>query len=171
MNIFIILTAIHCLSLIIPKTHINHRLTYKNGPEIINSAITDNERGKDYFELPDEYTYLNNSDSSMCYKESLGLYTCPKSIGSKVWKFDYIYRETRFRDPYGMCLTVDIHHKDDDSYSLNLKECKEEDENQIFILSKEHGNIRSKVTGKSIISLSKEEKEDFENRNRKFKSK
>jgi len=156
-------------TLIVPKLHLNHRLSYTDAPIIVNSSVNENTRPDDYFDLPDEFTYLTNTALSLCSKGTQ-LYLCPGSIKSAPWKLEDIRREARFRDPYGNCLTVGPHNLKDDSYGVILKECAEDDEGQIFIMHNDHGsNITSEISFKNVRAVTEEEKTDFKQRNFKYR--
>ncbi|ELA42488.1 uncharacterized protein VICG_00587 [Vittaforma corneae ATCC 50505] len=171
MALFLFFITALCSTLIIPKAHLNHRLSYhKNGAKFINSSVNENTRVDDYFDFPDSFSYLSSSEYSLCRNSNNKLYICPKSIKSMAWKLEDIRREVRFRDPYGDCLTVGMHNLKDDSYNVELKECSEKNQNQIFILFSDHGNIKtSEITRKNINSVPENEKNDFRMKNIKFK--
>lgn len=157
-------------TVIAPKRHLNHRLTYIDGPKIINSSVHENTRIDDYFTFPDEFTYLTNSDISLCVKPNNDLYTCPKSSKSTAWKIDNVRREVRFRDAYGDCLTVGKYDVADDSYTVELKDCSTTDDDQIFILFKDHGKgFASEINSENVQSASEDEKKDFRNQYMKYK--
>lgn len=157
-------------TIIVPKRHLNHRLTYTDGPKIINSSIYENTRIDDYFNFADEYTYLTNSDVSLCAKVNNDLYTCPKSSKSTAWKIDSIKNEVRFRNAYGDCLTVGKHDTDNDSYGVELKDCSKVDEDQIFILFKDHGKgSMAEINSENIHLANEDEKNRFKNQYMKYK--
>jgi hypothetical protein len=157
-------------TVIAPKRHLNHRLTYVDGPKIINSSVHENTRIDDYFIFADEFTYLTNSDLSLCVKPNNELYTCPKSTKSTAWKIDNVRREARFRDAYGDCLTVGKYDVANDSYTVELKDCSEADEDQVFILFKDHGKgFASEITSENINSVDEAEKRDFRNQYSPYK--
>lgn len=164
------LSTVLAETIISPKRHLNHRLTYIDGPKIINSSVHENTRVDDYFTFPDEFTYLTNSETSLCVKPNNDLYTCPKSTKSTAWKIDNLRQEVRFRDAYGDCITVGKYDVGDDSYTVELKDCSVTDEDQIFILFKDHGKgFASEITAENIFSANKDEKNDFRNQYMKYK--
>ena len=166
----LLLSLVFCETVIAPKRHLNHRLTYIDGPKIINSSVHENTRIDDYFILADEFTYLTNNDTSLCVKPNNDLYTCPKSSKSTAWKIDNVRREVRFKDAYGDCLTVGSYDVADDSYRVELKDCNDVDEDQIFILFKDHGKgFASEITNQNINSAQEEDKKKFRNQYMKYK--
>lgn len=171
MVLFLFFTAVLCSTLIIPKAHLNHRLAYyKDEPRFINSSVNENTRVDDYFDFPDSFSYLSNSEHSLCRKSNNKLHVCLKSINSMAFKLEDKRREVKFRDPYGDCLTVGMHNLKDDSYSVELKECSETNPNQVFILFNDHGDVNTlEITRKNINSVSEDEKNEFRTRNIKFK--
>lgn len=169
--IFILLfTMVFAATLVVPKLYLNHRLSYTDVPIIINSSANDSTRPSDYFNLPDEYTYLSNSSNSLCTKGTNSLYLCPASIRSAPWKLEDLRREVRFRDPYGKCITVGSHKLDDDSYSVSLEVCSEVDDAQVFILYNDHGNnVPSNISSANVMAVSNEEKDEFKQKYFKYK--
>lgn len=81
-SIFIFVNSITALALIIPKNHLNNRLSYSNGPKIINSSLNEETLKKNYFNLPDEFTYLVNGGNALCSKNGVDLIACSKSAGN-----------------------------------------------------------------------------------------
>lgn len=136
----LLVNIIRGLSLIVPMNHLNHRLTYNNGIKFINSSVNDVTRVDDYFNFPDQYTFLSNQDKSLCKKDGGEIFICPKSDSSVVWKIDTEKRFARFRDAEGNCLTLGKHDKAFDTYEAMLKECVKDDQNQIFHISLDHGD-------------------------------
>lgn len=168
--ILILFATVFGATLIVPKLHLNHRLSYTNAPIIVNSSVNENTRPDDYFDLPDEFTYLTNSAFSLCTKGANQLYLCPGSSKAAVWKIEDLRREARFRDPYGNCITVGPHNLKDDRYEVILKECGDNDDTQTFIMYNDHGNnITSEISEKNIRTASEEEKTDFKQRYFKYR--
>ncbi len=162
MLLLLLFTTVFCTTLIIPRTHLNHRLSYGREPRIVNNAITDILNIKDYFEMPEELVYLSNSEYSMCNnKTNNSLYKCLKSIKSMVWKIENLRREVRFRDPRGKCLSVGQYDPSDDSYGVELRECNKEDEDQIFILHGEYDENGLRNSNKNENILLEEMKEHY----------
>lgn len=166
----IFIPVVSCITLIVPKNHLNHRLTYSDGPKIINSSVNEATRVDDYFFLSDHLTYLKNSENSLCLKNNTELYVCPVSEKSVVWKIQDQRREVKFKDAYGECITVGKHNIRDDSYDVEIKTCSDNNDDQIFILSKEHGNgIFPVINGKNVNDISESEKELFKGKHFKYK--
>lgn len=158
-----------CSTLIIPKLHLNHRLSYRNGPVIINSSANEETRVDDYFKFAEDFTYLSNSESSLCAQSNETLYVCPRSIKSMVWKIENLRREVKFRDPYGECITVGKYDLTNDSYGIEMKECNESNDNQIFILFGDHGyNGVAEISKKNAHWVSEEEKDHFRKESLRF---
>lgn len=159
------ITAVFCNTLIIPKNHLNHRFTYSDGPKMINSSVNENTRIDDYFSFSDQLTYLKNSESSLCLRNNSELYVCPFSEKSLVWKIQDLRREVKFKNAYGECITVIKHNLRDDSYDVGIKTCSDNNNDQIFILSKEHGNgIFPVINGKNLKDITETEKEAFKDK-------
>jgi hypothetical protein len=157
-----LISAINALTLIVPKNHLNHRLTYEKGIKFINSSVNDSTRINDYFNLPDEFTFLTNNDESVCKTPSGKIERCPKSLDAIVWKVDNIKRQVRFRDALGDCLTVGKHDRAYDTYEAFTKECEEDNEDQIFILSQDHGDaFSSEINQKNSNFKTDDEKKKY----------
>lgn len=130
-------------TLIIPKKLLNHRLTYINGPKVVNSAVYDNTRIDDYFGIAEQITHLPNAQKLLCSVNKSDLFVCNDSDDKRVlFKIKDSTREVRFQDVDGNCLTVDDDNDPvDDSYAVKLSPCENGDSSQIFILNKDHGHI------------------------------
>lgn len=167
-SLIIFFNKLKALSLIVPMEHLNHRLTYKNGIKVINSSVNDATRVDDYFNFPDEFTFLTNNDESVCKTNTNGIQKCPKSLDSIVWKIDNVKRFVRFRNAEGGCLTLANHNRGYDTYEVIVKECDTKDNNQVFILSNDHGNFNADVNQFNAGKKTDDEKEKIKENDFKY---
>lgn len=121
MHLILFLYKIQALTLIIPKNHLNHRLSYANGLTIVNSAVHEQERAHDYFNLPEEFTYLEKEGKVLCLGSNEVLNLCQRSENPVMWKIINVSREVRFKSAYNNCLTVGKYSVSNDSFSVVSK--------------------------------------------------
>ena len=144
----ILVTLISSRTIIVPKTLKTHRLTLnsKDGtPILINSAINNDTLKKDKFKIPVDYTFISDNDHSVCYKKGEdGLTACKNEGRRQPWRILDETRHVRFTNVEHKCLTVG-EKMEDDKYSVVLKTCDAANEDQVFIVNKEHGKTRDKA--------------------------
>lgn len=158
-------------TLIVPKSKKNYRLTYYPYPHFINSAVNDDTRPRDYFAIEETITQLTNNDSILCNSIDSESYfeLCSKfDKGFKTWKILDTYREARFKDEDNNCLTIN-YNKKNDIYDLYLTVCNKQNENQIFILTADHGDKSIiNINAENVMKLSLEDKKQFTIKNTPF---
>ncbi|KAI5172475.1 hypothetical protein PAEPH01_1751 [Pancytospora epiphaga] len=140
------------LTFIIPKGLPNHRLTYTNGPRIINSAVDESTKVEDYFSIPSQITNLFAGNKTMCKYDSKSLHTC--SAGSLNEVFVEIkdrVREVQFSNIMGECLTIGAYDGENDSYDVFFDTCKDGNPDQLFILNKDQGHIGRRTYDRNNI--------------------
>lgn len=152
------------VTLIIPKSHLNHRLTYTNGgPRAINSALNEKTRMDDYFTISDHITNLPNRTKTMCKHGGRGLYSCNKHDPNEI-VFDVrdSTREVRLESINGECLTVGPYDVSNDSYEIISAPCDDANTEQLFILNRDHGHDgRRTIDRLNITNISENELRDF----------
>ncbi len=129
-------------TLIVPKMKKNYRLTYYPYPHFIDSAVNDDTKMQDYFEIQETITNLSNDGISLCNVNSFDAFfeLCSKTdFGLKEWKIIDTYREAKFKDEENNCLTM-LYNKIKNTHDLILSPCDENSENQIFIITADHGD-------------------------------
>lgn len=172
MTILLFIVSVISMTLIVPNNHLNHRLTYKSGPKFINSSVNDNSRINDYFNFPDEFTFLSNNDESLCLVGNNQIEVCKKSNYSMVWKVENIKRHVRIRNANGDCLTLGEYNKPYDTYELIMQECKGDSNDQVFILSQDHGDVLgSEVNQGNANTFDHREKNKIINKGYEFSDK
>lgn len=165
------MVGIKALTIVVPKAHKNHRLTFRSGPRIINSSVNENTRVDDYFKINEDFTHLTNvnGNDTLCQREDKELYACNKSPESIMFKIQDVTREVQFKDANGDCLTVGKYKRMDDSYEVVLEQCDADNINQIFILNKDHGPVSfSTIDRTNVTSVTENEVEEFRNKDRMF---
>lgn len=157
------MASVLAVTLVIPKNYPNHRLTYTNGPRIINSALNENTRMEDYFAIPDQITNLPNRAKTMCAFAGRGIYSCSRHDSREIlFAVKDSVREVRFEDINGNCLTAGPYDEFDDSYEVILTPCKSTNSMQIFILNRDHGHDgRRTIDRLNIASIPAKELRNF----------
>lgn len=126
------------LTLVVPKTHLNHRLAYTNRPIIINSAVYKILNKNSLFNFSDQFTRLVSSGKSICNKSDGALEACSNTSNPITWKIITSRQEVQFKDAYGDCLTVGKYNHEDDSFEVKKERCVSYNMNQIFVLDHDH---------------------------------
>ncbi|KAL6122676.1 hypothetical protein NUSPORA_00205 [Nucleospora cyclopteri] len=139
LNFFI--AVIKTRTLIIPINHKNHRLSLREKPIIINSSLNEGTRSKDFFKIPPVYTFLSDDTHSVCYNHDSSniISSCKRTERRRPWRIIDAVREVRFQTDDNKCLTVGEYFEATDTYSVINMPCDLRNNEQVFILNKEHG--------------------------------
>lgn len=130
-------------TIIIPAKHLNHRMTFSDGPLIINSSVNENTRINDYFTMDDQITYLLNNNTVLCHSKSGDeLSTCNRSSSNRVpWKIKDSVRKVQFENEAGNCLTAGEYTTSNDTFKAVEMPCDKNNPEQWFILNSDHGQL------------------------------
>ena len=163
-----ILATVQALTLVIPRSKPNHRLTFRGGPRIINSAVNEDTRHMDYFNFKEQLTNLSNSTHSLCSYGN-GIIECRSRSSDTPWRVVDEYREVRFKTALGDCLTVGACDGDREC-KLQVEPCDAQNGDQVFILHQDHGLGRvPEINQRNVAYLSPEQKQEIATARKPFK--
>lgn len=168
-TLLIFLSYILCENtLIIPKGLKNFRLTTEGGiPRLINSSANEETRVRDYANIDSQFLMINMK-GAVCDKEDKDAMKCSLEGEKPILAVRSIYTEANLKTPDDKCLTVGS-LMEDETYSVKAEKCRKDDEKQLFLLSVEHGpNDKDSVTSKNVGSLTDEQIEAYQKKNKAF---